>query len=120
MVVELVTGTLKIEDIPVIKVCIVGGVFYTLDNRRLYAFQTAMKLGLKWQKIPVLVVRVEDSNLKWKLETSYIVVKNTNFNNITLTEHAQYRISVDNRGVAWECLLLFNLYYLYLFNIVYI
>jgi hypothetical protein len=103
MIVELVVGSLEIKDVPIIRVCIIDGTFYTCDNRRLYAFQTAMKLGLKWQNIPILVVRVEDSNIKWKLGASYKVVKNTTFNNITLTEFARNGVAVDERGIVCEC-----------------
>ena len=101
MIVELVIGSLKIEDVPIIRVCIIDSTFYTCDNRRLYAFQTAMKLGLKRQNIPILVVRVEDSNIKWKLNASYKVVKNTTFNNITLTEFARNGVAIDEKGIAW-------------------
>ena len=100
MIVELVTGSLQIKDIPIIRVCIINRSFYTLDNRRLYAFQTAMYLGLKKQKIPVIVTRLEDGNIKWKLAASYKVVKNTNFHNITISEHAQNGVAIDEKGVA--------------------
>ena len=49
------------------------------------------------------MTRLEDENIKQKLTASYKVVKNTNFHNITISEHARNGVAVDEKGVAWGC-----------------
>ncbi|RIB04630.1 hypothetical protein C2G38_2221892 [Gigaspora rosea] len=133
MILDLIAGQLKIYEIETIKVCLVGGNFFTLDNCRLYAFQTAIKLGLKVKKIPVKIVRIEDSNLLWKLEELYafqtaiklglkvkkipvkivriedsnllwkleeskIIIQNTNFSSIIVSEYARNNVVINKDG----------------------
>ncbi|CAG8828183.1 21038_t:CDS:2, partial [Gigaspora rosea] len=71
---------LKIDEIETIKVCLVDSNLFTLDNRRLYAFQTAIKLGLK------------------KLEGSKIIIQNTNFSSIIVSEYARNNVVIDKDG----------------------
>ncbi|CAG8837160.1 7021_t:CDS:1, partial [Racocetra persica] len=70
-IIELVNGSIRIEDFPHIQVCIIDDMIFSSNNRRLYIFQEAIRRGLKVDKIPVRVRRSTDLNIKWKLEGSY-------------------------------------------------
>ncbi|RIB17806.1 hypothetical protein C2G38_2186333 [Gigaspora rosea] len=101
MILDLI-GQLKIEEVTIIKVCLVDGIFYLLDNKRLYTFQSAIKLKLKVKKIPVKIVRVENSNLVWKLDGSKIIIQNTNFFSTVMSEYARNNVVIDQKGGFWE------------------
>jgi hypothetical protein len=98
---ELVKNKLRIEDIPIIHVCIINDIYYSSDNRRLYCFQEAIKKGLQVKKIPVKIRRVSDCNIIWKLEGSYKIVRNNNFKKIVVSPFAKNSRVIDNNGY-WE------------------
>jgi hypothetical protein len=98
---ELVNSKLKIQDFPMIQVCIIDEIFYSSDNRRLYCFQEAIKKGLNVKKIPVKVKRVSDLNIEWKLEGSYKIVRNSNFKDIIVSPYARNGRVVDEAGY-WD------------------
>ncbi|RIB24853.1 hypothetical protein C2G38_2167433 [Gigaspora rosea] len=75
MILDLIAGQLKIDEIETIKVCLVDGNFFTLDN--------------------------QDSNLLWKLEGSKIIIQNTNFSSIIVSEYARNNMVIDKDGF-WE------------------
>ncbi|CAG8690084.1 5811_t:CDS:2, partial [Cetraspora pellucida] len=54
----------SIKNIRAIEVCIINDTYYSSDNRRLYCFRKAIKNGANFQKIPVLVRRASDTNIK--------------------------------------------------------
>ncbi|RIB06203.1 hypothetical protein C2G38_2217689 [Gigaspora rosea] len=64
MILDLVSGKIKIGNIPLIEVCILNNKIHSSDNRRLYAIQSAIKLGAKIKKIPVRIVRKENCNIE--------------------------------------------------------
>ncbi|CAG8838366.1 36537_t:CDS:1, partial [Racocetra persica] len=51
-IIELVNGSIRIEDFPYIQVCIIDDMIFSSDNRRLYVFREAIQRGLKVDKIP--------------------------------------------------------------------
>ncbi|CAG8437647.1 14390_t:CDS:2 [Dentiscutata heterogama] len=65
---DLVDGKVRIEDFPLINVCLIEDIFYSSDNRRLYCFKEAIKRGLDVDRIPVIIRRVSDVNIEWKME----------------------------------------------------
>ncbi|CAG8745982.1 5422_t:CDS:1, partial [Gigaspora rosea] len=87
MILDLVSGKIKIGNIPLIEVCILDNKIHSSDNRRLYAIQSAIKLGAKIKKIPVRIVRKEDCNIEWKyFGSKKLVIENTNFLNVVVNE----------------------------------
>ncbi|CAG8542435.1 5045_t:CDS:2 [Dentiscutata erythropus] len=54
---DLVDGKVRIEDFPLINVCLIEDFFYLSDNRRLYCFKEAIKRGLDVDRIPVRIRR---------------------------------------------------------------
>ena len=111
---ELVNSKVRIEDFPMIQVCIIDDIFYSSDNRRLYVFQEAIRKGLNIKKIPVKVRRVSDINIRWKLEGSYKIVKNDNFKNIVVSPYARNGRVIDGTGF-WDYREWFFYLFLYLF-----
>ncbi|CAG8564780.1 13565_t:CDS:2 [Cetraspora pellucida] len=87
-----------IKNIQAIEVCIINDTYYSSDNRRLYCFREAIKRGLEIKKIPVLVRRFTDTNMKWKLEGSYKIIQNKNFNNINISDKAANGRVIDEDG----------------------
>ena len=63
---DLVNGSIKVDDIETIKVCIIDGEYYSFDNRRLYCFQEAIRWGASFKKIPVVFCK-ENENIKENL-----------------------------------------------------
>ncbi|CAG8800830.1 5094_t:CDS:2, partial [Dentiscutata erythropus] len=53
--VDLVDGKVRIEDFPLINICLIEDIFYSSDNRRLYCFKEAIKQGLDIDRIPVRI-----------------------------------------------------------------
>jgi hypothetical protein len=98
---ELINGKARIEDFPMIQVCIIDDIFYSSDNRRLYCFQESIRRGLKVEKIPVKIRRVSDLNIDWKLEGSYKIIRNNNFKNIIISPYARNGRVVDEKGY-WD------------------
>ncbi|CAG8820518.1 24251_t:CDS:2, partial [Dentiscutata erythropus] len=82
---DLLDGKVRMEDFPLINVCLIEDVFYSLDNRRLYCFKKAIKRGLGVNRIPVRIRRVSDINIVWKMEGAYQVVRNTNFKEVVVS-----------------------------------
>ena len=48
----------------------VNNKLHTLDNRRLYCFQEAIKCDAKFNKIPIILVKNENTNITWKMNNS--------------------------------------------------
>ncbi|CAG8726660.1 15343_t:CDS:2 [Cetraspora pellucida] len=92
---DLVNSKIKIEDFPMIQVCIINDIFYSSDNRRLYVFQEAIRRGLNINKISVKVKRISDMNINWKLEGSYKIVRNNNFKNVIVSPYARNGRVID-------------------------
>lgn len=67
---DLVNNIITPNDIPKIKVCIVNNRLHTLDNRRLYCFQEAIKRGAKFNRIPIILIKKENCNINWKMINS--------------------------------------------------
>ncbi|CAG8823693.1 27755_t:CDS:2, partial [Dentiscutata erythropus] len=51
-VANLLDSKVRMEDFPLINVCLMEDVFYSSDNRRLYCFKEAIKRGLDVDRIP--------------------------------------------------------------------
>ncbi|CAG8820414.1 27082_t:CDS:2, partial [Dentiscutata erythropus] len=53
---DLLDGKVRMEDFPLITVCLIEDVFYSSDNRRLYCFKEAIKRGerIGWCGTPTL------------------------------------------------------------------
>ncbi|RIB12586.1 hypothetical protein C2G38_2200209 [Gigaspora rosea] len=87
MILDLVSGKIKIGNIPLIEVCILDNKIHSSYNRRLYAIQSVIKLGAKIKKIPVLIVRNEYCNIECKyFGSKNLVIENTNFLNVVVNE----------------------------------
>ncbi|CAG8754859.1 7049_t:CDS:2, partial [Dentiscutata erythropus] len=68
---DLLDGKVRMEDFPLINVCLMEDVFYSSDNRRLYCFKEVIKRGLDVNRIPVRIRRMSDINIGWKMEGVY-------------------------------------------------
>ncbi|CAG8633206.1 26808_t:CDS:1, partial [Dentiscutata erythropus] len=93
-----------LKDIPTLEVCIINEIYYSSDNRRLYCIKEAIKKGLKVEKIPILIKRVTDTNIQYKLDGSYLIInKNKNFNNILVSQYARNSRVVDKKEMKiWD------------------
>ncbi|CAG8815659.1 17853_t:CDS:1 [Cetraspora pellucida] len=98
---DLVNGKIKVEDFPIIQVCIINDIFFSSDNRRLYTFQEAIRRGLNINKIPVKIRQVTDLNIKWKIEGLYKIVHHNDFKNIIISPFAKNGRVIDKKGY-WE------------------
>ncbi|CAG8790934.1 4189_t:CDS:2, partial [Dentiscutata erythropus] len=52
---DLLDGKVRMEDFPLINVCLMEDFFYSSDNQRLYCFKEAIKRGLDVDRIPVRI-----------------------------------------------------------------
>ena len=66
MIQGLKTGTIDPNDVPAIRIFEKDGVLYTLDNRRLYAFQQAGIENIPYQ----WATSQEIANEAWKFTTT--------------------------------------------------
>ncbi|CAG8754701.1 5860_t:CDS:2, partial [Dentiscutata erythropus] len=98
---DLVDSKVRIEDFPLITICLMEDVFYSSDNRRLYCFKKAIKRGLDVDRIPVRIRRVSDINIGWKMEGAYRVVWNTNFKEVVVSPLSRNGRVADGEGY-WE------------------
>ncbi|CAG8796446.1 9255_t:CDS:2, partial [Dentiscutata erythropus] len=91
-----------LKNIPTLEVCIINEIYYFSDNRKLYCIKEAIKRELKLEKIPVLIRKVTDTNIQYKLEGAYKIVKNKDFNNIVVSSYARNERVIEGDGF-WEC-----------------
>ena len=57
---DLISGKLNPKNLPIIRVCIINGRFFSADSRRLYCLKKAGKNNAKFNKVPVTIVRETD------------------------------------------------------------
>ncbi|CAG8720093.1 22927_t:CDS:1 [Cetraspora pellucida] len=95
---DLVNNKIKVEDFPIIQVCIINDMFFSSDNQRLYMFQEAIRRGLNITKIPVKIRRITDLNIKWKLKGLYKIIQNNNFKNIIVSKYAKNGRVIEKNG----------------------
>ncbi|CAG8799509.1 21891_t:CDS:2 [Cetraspora pellucida] len=98
---DLVNNKIKIENFPIIQICIIDDIFYSSDNRRLYCFKEAIRRGLNIKKIPVNIKRISDLNINWKMKGNYKIVKHNDYRNIIVSPFAKNGRVIDKKGY-WE------------------
>jgi hypothetical protein len=57
---DLVDGLITPDQIEPIRICVIDDYIFSADNRRLYAYQEAIKKGASFSKIPVTLVDRDD------------------------------------------------------------
>ncbi|RIB18061.1 hypothetical protein C2G38_2185702 [Gigaspora rosea] len=76
---DLVTGRLKPQYLPIIRVCLnEDNQYISANNRRLYCYQQAILKGANFKKVPVRIVREADESagFGWKREKRLKIVEN--------------------------------------------
>jgi hypothetical protein len=103
---DLINSKLNPKDLPIIRVCIIDGEFFSADNRRLYCLKEAVKNGAKFKKVAVQIVRETDkrAGFKRKMEGSLIVQSETNWSTVIISDHACAGRAIDNYGKSYECI----------------
>jgi hypothetical protein len=85
---NLVNGNIKPDFINNIRVCVVKDRLHTLDNRRLYCFQEAIRRGAEFKEISINLVRKEgyyDENVEWKMTGAKFIVKKNDWTNVIVS-----------------------------------
>lgn len=85
----LVKGVIDLDNIPIIKVCIIDSNYFSFDNRRLFCYQEAIRRGANFKKVPVLFTR-ENDNIRWKMGGSKKMVKNNDWSRVHIVPYAKY------------------------------
>lgn len=99
---DLVDESIRVNDIEIVKVCIIDNNYFSFDNRRLYCFQEAIKRGAKFKKIPVIFTR-ENDNIRWKISGSKQIVHNSNWFNVRVSNQASNNVVISDDGIWRKC-----------------
>jgi flagellar basal body-associated protein FliL len=89
---NLVKGEVTPNEIEKIRVCIIDNKLHTLDNRRLYCFQEAIRKGAEFRKIPITIVRkggYYENNIEWKMKGSKLIVNNNDWTKVIITSSSR-------------------------------
>ncbi|RIB00645.1 hypothetical protein C2G38_2233553 [Gigaspora rosea] len=76
---DLVTGRLKPQDLPIIRICLnEDNQYISANNRRLYCYQQAIQKGANFKKVLVRIVREtnEGAGFGWKRKKSLKIIEN--------------------------------------------
>ena len=60
---DLISGSLKVKDLPTIRVCLnKNDQYISADNRRLFCYREAIRRGANFTLVPVRIVRESDES----------------------------------------------------------
>ncbi|CAG8798386.1 7250_t:CDS:2, partial [Gigaspora rosea] len=89
---DLVTGRLKPQDLPIIRICLnEDNQYISANNRRLYCYQQAIQKGANFKKVLVRIVREtnEGAGFGWKRKKSLKIIENKIWNNVVVSHLAR-------------------------------
>ena len=84
---NLVDGHMGPNNVSTINVCIINDQFHSLDNRRLYCFQEAIRRGAVFKKIPIRLVKRDgyrENEIEFKMGVSKWFIKNNDWSKVVI------------------------------------